>query len=386
MIVEFNQSSDQRLRSCRRFDPVPRSFLLPIDVTVLLQKKVRQSIICQIAAKSSRSRPQGQSVKPQRSSPFTRNAMQAVARRPRTNHLDLAQRILDVARQRGFEAGAHLPEQQIASLCNVSRTPVRAALRLLTEKGVVRWEAESGYRLAVDLTNQASLAADLPSAEEDELAEMILRDRSARRLDQTVTIGALMRRYSAERKTVLKALKKLTDENLLDRAPGQSWLFRRAPDDPEAQGESYEFRLMLEPAAILAPGFRLDGTRAAALRQAMEALLALPDAAFDIKEFQRLDIDFHGLIADGAANRFVTDALSDHLRLRRLPGTYAGVNVFRLKQSLREHLTILDQLESRQYEVAADLLRVHLRLSRSQRPQAASRGAPALFGMISRPD
>jgi hypothetical protein len=31
------------------------------------------------------------------------------------------------------------------------------------------------------------------------------------------------------------------------------------------------------------------------------------------------------------------------------------------------------------------LLKVHLRLSRSQRPQAASRGAPALFSMISRP-
>ena len=62
---------------------------------------------------------------------------------------------------------------------------------------------------------------------------------------------------------------------------------------------------------------------------------------------------------------------------------YAGVNVFRLRQSTREHLAILDQLESRQFEVAADLLRVHLRLSRSQRPQAASRGAPALFGTIS---
>lgn len=37
-------------------------------------------------------------------------------------------------------------------------------------------------------------------------------------------------------------------------------------------------------------------------------------------------------------------------------------------------------------EMAADLLRIHLRLSRSQRPQAASRGAPALFGMISRPE
>ncbi|MEP6564735.1 MAG: GntR family transcriptional regulator [Mesorhizobium sp.] len=312
--------------------------------------------------------------------------MQAAARRPRTNHLDLAQRILDVARQRGFEPGAHLPEQQIASLCNVSRTPVRAALRLLTEQGVVRWEAETGYRLAVDLAAQAAVATELPATEEDELAEAILRDRSARRLDQTVTVGGLMKRYSSERKTVLKALQRLTEENLLDRAPGQSWLFRRAPDDPEAQGESYEFRLLLEPAAIVSPGFRLDGARAAVLRQGMEALAALPDAAFDSREFQRLDIEFHGMIADGAANRFVTDALSDHLRLRRLPRTYAGVNVFRLKQSLREHLTILDHLESRQYEVAADLLRVHLRLSRSQRPQAASRGAPALFGMISRPD
>lgn len=312
--------------------------------------------------------------------------MQAAARRPRTNHLDLAQRILDVARQRGFGPGAHLPEQQIASLCNVSRTPVRAALRLLTEQGVVRWEAETGYRLAVDLAAQAAIARELPVTEEDELTEAILRDRSARRLDQTVTVGGLMRRYNTERKTVLKALQRLTEENLLDRAPGQSWLFRRAPDDPEAQGESYEFRLLLEPAAIVAPGFRLDGARAAVLRHGMEALAALPDAAFDTREFQRLDIEFHGMIADGAANRFVTDALSDHLRLRRLPGTYAGVNVFRLKQSLREHLTILDHLESRQYEVAADLLRVHLRLSRSQRPQAASRGAPALFGMISRPD
>lgn len=312
--------------------------------------------------------------------------MQAAAKRPRTNHLDLAQRILDVARQRGFAPGAHLPEQQIASLCNVSRTPVRAALRLLTEQGVVQWEAATGYRLAADLTAQAAVAAELPATAEDELAEAILRDRSARRLDQTVTVVGLMRRYDAERKTVLKALQRLTEENLVDRAPGQSWLFRRAPDDPEAQGESYEFRLLLEPAAILTPGFRLDGARAALLRQGMETLAALPDAAFDTREFQRLDIEFHGMIADGSANRFVADALSDHLRLRRLPGTYAGVNVFRLKQSLREHLTILDHLESRQYEVAADLLRVHLRLSRSQRPQAASRGAPALFGMISRPD
>ncbi|MBZ9695919.1 hypothetical protein LB524_20105 [Mesorhizobium sp. ESP6-5] len=61
------------------------------------------------------------------------------------------------------------------------------------------------------------------------------------------------------------------------------------------------------------------------------------------------------------------------------------INVFRPKQSLREHLNTLDHLDNRRYEMGADLFRIHLRLSRSRRPQAARHGA-ALFGVISRPD
>lgn len=311
--------------------------------------------------------------------------MQAAARKPRTNHLDIAQRILDAARARGFESGTRLPEQQIASLCNVSRTPVRAALRLLAERGIVRADAEGGYRLVADLSTPADTLSSLPVSEEDGLADAILRDRAARRLDQTVTASALSRRYQVDRKTVLKALARLSDEGFVERAPGQSWLFRPAPDGPDALSESYEFRLTLEPAAILTPGFRLDGAKAAALRSGMEALLAFPDTAFDVRECQRLDREFHTMIAAGAANRFIADALAAHHRLRRRPGAMPGVNVFRLRQSTREHLAILDQLESRQHEIAADLLRVHLRLSHSQRPHAANRGAPALIGRIRRP-
>lgn len=311
---------------------------------------------------------------------------QAEATRPRASHRDLAQRILDVARQRGMGVGSRLPEQQIARLCNVSRTPVRAALRLLAEQGIVRREIEAGYSLAVDLAAQATGDAGLPNAAEDDLAEAILRDRAARRLDETVTVGGIMRRYAADRNSVLKALKRLAGENLMQKAPGQSWLFRPALDGADAQAESYEFRLLLEPAAVIAPGFRLDGARAAMLRERMEALLALPDAGFDIRAFQSLDAEFHDMIAAGSANRFLADALADHLRLRRLPGVLSGVSVYRLRQSTREHLAILDQIENRQFEAAADLLRVHLRLSRSQRPQAANRGAPALFGPIARPN
>lgn len=304
--------------------------------------------------------------------------MQTIRQPPRSNHLDLAQRILEAVRLGGFRPGDRLAEQQIASLCSVSRTPVRAALRLLADQGVVHWEKEAGYTLTIDPSGAIEAAADLPAAEEDRLAESILRDRAARRLDDTVTASGLSRRYGSNRRTVLKSLRILEAANWIEKAPGQSWLFRVAHEGPEALAESYDYRLMLEPAALLAPGFRLDETQATALRLAMETQLASPESSFDVREFQRLDLDFHAMIARGSSNRFVGQALTDHHKLRRLPGALHGVNVFRLKQSTREHLAVLDQLEARQFEAAADLMRLHLRLSRSQRPQAASRGAPVL--------
>ena len=307
--------------------------------------------------------------------------MQTTRQPPRSNHLDLAQRILEAVRRGGFRAGDRLAEQQVASLCNVSRTPVRAALRLLAGQGVVRWEKASGFTLLIDPAGTIEAAAELPSAEEDRLAESILRDRAARRLDDTVTASGLSRRYSVDRRTVLKSLRILEAGNWIEKAPGQSWLFHAAHEGPEAHAESYDYRLMLEPAALLSPGFRLDEAQATALRLGMETLLASPEFSFDIREFQRLDLEFHGLIASGSSNRFVGQALIDHMKLRSLPGALSGVNVFRLKQSAREHLAILDQLEARQFEAAADLMRLHLRLSRSQRPQAASRGAPVLPAM-----
>lgn len=300
------------------------------------------------------------------------------AARPRSNHLDLAQRILEAVRHGGFRAGDRLAEQQIASLCSVSRTPVRAALRLLADQGVARWEKDAGYTLAIDPAGTVEAAADLPSPEEDRLADSILRDRAARRLADTVTASGLSRRYAFEKRTVLKALRILESGGWIEKAPGQSWLFRASHEGPEALAESYEYRLMLEPAALLAPGFRLDEAQATALRLGTEALLAAPESAFDVSEFKRLDLEFHGMVARGASNRFVGEALADHLKLRRLPGALHGVNVFRLKQSMREHLAVLDQLEGGQFEAAADLMRLHLRLSRGQRPQAASRGAPVL--------
>lgn len=302
---------------------------------------------------------------------------------PRASHLELARRILDHVRARGLGPGAHLPEQALASACNVSRTPVRAALNLLVGEGLATHAADEGYRLSPGFLPAASLSGRFGQAPDKDLAARILRDRAARRLDATVTVGELMRRYGQSRSAVTQALGRLGEDGLVSRAPGQSWLFASLPDDPESQADSYDFRLVLEPEA-LSPGFRFDPDAAASLRRAMLGFLAEPDQRLDPRSFQAMDTEFHGLIARGAANRFVGEALLAHLRLRDLPGSAARINVVRLRQAMQEHLVILDQMEAGRLDVAADLLRVHLRLSRSQRPQAANRGAPPLFGLSGR--
>src|ERR1700754_4441911 len=50
--------------------------------------------------------------------------MSKAAERPRQPNLDLAQRILQLAQESRMALGDRLPEQLLASRCNVSRTPI----------------------------------------------------------------------------------------------------------------------------------------------------------------------------------------------------------------------------------------------------------------------
>jgi DNA-binding GntR family transcriptional regulator len=55
------------------------------------------------------------------------------------------------------------------------------------------------------------------------------------------------------------------------------------------------------------------------------------------------------------------------------------VNAFRLMQSNLEHMQILEQIEREQFDLAADLLRVHIQMSHFERPRLAGRGVPIAF-------
>jgi DNA-binding GntR family transcriptional regulator len=298
--------------------------------------------------------------------------------RTRKTHVALARQVLDLTRARRMQLRDHLPEQAFATLCGVSRTPIRAAFKILAEIGFLEVVSDGGYSLAVDPEAEAARFIRQLEVSEGSLADRILADRRERRLDDVQSVSFLIRRYGGTRTMVLNALTVLQQDGIIERVPGHGWAFRPMLDTPAAIADSLQFRLILEPAAILTPGFELDQVRARQLRMQMSESLSTPEGRVGGPAFYRQDTDFHTLIARGSANRFARDALLAHHRLRQVTQKDFSTPEFRLRQALQEHLEILDSLDRRQFDVAADQMTLHLRLSRNQRPDAANRGSPPM--------
>lgn len=299
-------------------------------------------------------------------------------------HVELAQRIVDFASERGLAPGERLAEQVLASHCNVSRTPVRKALQVLADRGLVVADADGGFLLAVDPVGVARLDDGVEGHGESEISGAILRDLSAGRIGEAQTVAGLQRRYDVSRQTVQNALQKLSEDNLAERGAGQQWLLKPFALGADAVARSYEFRLATEPLALTLPGFRRDLPALTALRQSMLMLRGMGETEFDRRLFERTDFDFHMLVARGCGNPFMAEALANHHRRRRANAVGAHANSYRLMQSNLEHIQILEQIERGQMELAADLMRVHIQLSQSLRPRFAGRGVPPAFKLVSR--
>jgi DNA-binding GntR family transcriptional regulator len=289
----------------------------------------------------------------------------------------LAARILLWLQQQDLKPGDHVPERLATEAFHVSRTPVRAALALLTEQGLLVRRDQRGFFIAAEFaTAHRPVAAETP---ESALHDAILRDRFSKRLDAEVTAAHLARRYRAPRAIVLRVLARLQKDGIVERALGQRWVFLPALDSLRSQEDSHRFRLILEPAALLQPGFAMDPKRARDLKTALSELAHQDARQFDLKRALETDIAFHEAIGDACNNRFLADAIRRQSRLRRLATTSMQVPPARQIESCREHLAILEAAQEGDLARAADLMREHLASSLRARPGFVNRGAPPML-------
>lgn len=277
----------------------------------------------------------------------------------------LAAQVIEHIRQSGLAKGAHLTEQQLADAFNVSRTPVRGALALLERTGVLAREPHRGYFLRKIPTG--TVLSSLPRTA-DAVEERYLRiadDRLAGRLSDHVTESALMLRYGATRRELQRLLHRMEKEGWIERKPGHGWMFVALPDTVEAHAQSYRFRMLFEPGALLEPGFRIDRAEFERIRRDQRMLLDGGVRRLSRAKLFELGSDFHETLMSFSGNRFVVDAIRRVNAMRRLLEYRAHWDRDRFASQCREHLHLLELLEHGSREDAAAYLRRHLDVVRA---------------------
>lgn len=283
--------------------------------------------------------------------------------------IDIARRVLEMIRSGQVKAGDHLTEESLAKTYGVSRTPVRQALRLLQERGVVELRANAGTFVSGATEGcevwDAGVTLASPDEEgEDGLYKRILADRASHQLPQSLSESALAGRYGAQRGALRRALLRLTQEGLIERRRGHGWTFTPALDTAEAMAESYRFRMILECAGLREPLFAPDPEELLRARQEQMAFIERnrpQDCASMPGEFYRMNASFHEMLARFSHNRFIEQAVRQQNQLRRLEEFASFVNrPVNPIDSCREHIDIIDSLLAGDIDWAASLLYRHL--------------------------
>ena len=281
----------------------------------------------------------------------------------------IAFQIVEHVRARDLRSGHHLPAQALADTFRVSRAPVTAALRFLEEMKIVRSERNRGFYLARDAQELRGFSLPVEEDGEDEAYSAIVEDRLAGRLPDRVTENELMRLYRVPRGRLVKVLNQIAQEGWIERLPGHGWEFRPTLSSPQAYDMVYRFRAAIESAAVLEPTFRIDPAAFKAARERQQALLDGELLRLSRSQLFQINTQFHEMIVACSNNDFFLDAIKRMNRLRRLMEYRLAVDRSRLTGQCREHLAILDRLESGNRADAAEYLRAHIEGARRIKSQ-----------------
>jgi DNA-binding GntR family transcriptional regulator len=276
---------------------------------------------------------------------------------PTSLHHDLARAARALFLAEGTAPGTPVAEAALAARLSVSRTPVRAALRLLEDAGVTRREG----RAMVVADPRRDLPEPAAQDPAEELAVAIARMRADGTLPDAMREADLMRVFDQPRGVVARALTRLAELGVVARNPAQGWHFAPGLATAEDRAAAHRFRLVVEPAALLEPGYRLDPAFAREMRAAHLAVLARRWRDRDAVALFEMNAAFHAGLAAGSGNRFFEDTVTAHNRLRALLNTDWRFGATRAHASCREHLAVLDALEAGKTRRAAALLADHLR-------------------------
>ncbi len=201
----------------------------------------------------------------------------------------------------------------------------------------------------------------------DEVYDTLLGQLMSLRIvpDSRVTIDALARELGVSQTPIRDALNRMEADGLVVRVPNAG--YRIPPQITRARFEDMvELRLLLEPAAARHAAERATSEQVDGLRRMLEEMEELAEGGGHLAygAFGLRDAAFHDLIAAGAGNHLVREALA------RL---HTHVHLFRLVYdtevtylAMGEHDEVLAGVAARDADAAAYAMRRHILLSRDR--------------------
>lgn len=256
----------------------------------------------------------------------------------------------------------HLSTQRLAERFAVSRTPVREALEILDAQGLVEQRANRGYfvreisaRAKAKMASQAMPAADAPAAYY-KLAEDWVRDA----VPPEITEQYLRERYKLTRSQLASVLNRASTEGWIERKPGYGWRLLPVAKTPEAQEQVYRFRLVVEPAGLLEPTFRLDRGAVQRFQTTMQSMLDGAIETWPAERLHAVGVEFHEELLKMSGNSLLHQSLVRVNQVRRLLEYRSMIDRKRVYSETREHLEILEIILRGEMIEASFRLRQHL--------------------------
>lgn len=275
--------------------------------------------------------------------------------------------------------GAVLAEEPLAKLFGTSRTPVRAAIRNLAERGLLTRTGRRGYAVPGAAPRRMSLTAamlglatgapDLPPAAAERIA-----DEFAVALARALPFGsyrineqAAADHFGVSRTVVRELLSRFGERGLVTKDARSHSVV--GPLTARDTAHYYEIRARLEPLALTRAAERLGPQAALSMLTRTETALAAGDT-LDPKQLSRLEADLHvGMLAE-SGNPHLTRMINQSqtaLMVNRVFAEAVGTGPFAL--SLREHAIVLEFLCRGAIDAAARALEEHLHLAAARTRQ-----------------
>jgi DNA-binding GntR family transcriptional regulator len=287
---------------------------------------------------------------------------------------ELVDRIKELIRSNGPAARGRVREATLSRAMGVSRTPVRAALQYLIVTGVLAIHPRGGYVVTrMPSPTTGSFGGDGGPAK---LYGRLLHDILMNEAPDAASESALMRHYGVGRGEILQVLRRLVREGLAEPLPGRGWTLLSITG--EQLTRSYHLRSILEPAMLAERAYQVDHDALTQLRAGHEFALDSLSADSPWQELFELDAKFHEALARGTGNEMIVDVVRRQNRLRRLAEFVSYGRLERVRQSIQEHLAIIDALLGGDRDCAAALMRRHLAVSRRETEEHFDRDREAL--------